>query len=265
MNANFRAGVVSATLRQYAFKNFIKHVIKTDLSCIEWGSDIHVPYNDLNKAADVAAEMARNNLVAASYGSYYKLGRLPFQQDDGEKEKLFNMILNTAKILGAPMIRVWGGVRGSDQLDAEARQEIIEDALAIAAIAQQENIDISLEYHKDTITDTAESALDFINKARDSGGSNIYLYWQANSLLSFTENKNELIQVLPFVSNVHVQAREGNKRLTLAEHKHHWQEYIDIIKSDGRKHDFLIEFTPNDSPECFVEDAKVLVDLLGVI
>lgn len=255
MDTNFRAGVVSATLRQHAFVNFIKHTMKTKLSCIEWGSDIHVPYDDLNKAADVAAEMKRNNLITSSYGSYYRLGWL-------HENNLFEMILNTAKILGAPMIRVWGGGMPSKYLNEKMRREIINDAITIAAIAKRDNIDISLEYHPESITDTPKSSLEFIREVRNCGANNVYLYWQAKHSMNFIENKQELVQILPFLSNIHVQAQESNIRFMLAEHRARWKEYINIIKSDGKKHDFLLEFTKNDDPECFVEDAKVLVDLI---
>lgn len=262
MNKNFRAGVVSVTLRQHAFVNFIKHTANTDLTCIEWGSDIHVPYNAPDKAADVAAAMRRNNLATASYGSYYKLGRLPFQQEDDEQEKLFEMVLDTAKILNAPMIRVWGGERGSADLNEAKRREIADDAVAVAAAAQKYNISVSVEYHQNTITDTPESALDFIHEVREKGGDNLYLYWQTNPLLSFEGNADELRQLLPFLSNIHVLAHDGRKKLLLREHRQYWEEYIKIIKSAGRKHDFLIEFTKDNSPECLTEDAKTLVELL---
>jgi len=256
MNENYRAGVTSATLRQHAFKNFIKHVIKTDLKYIEWGSDIHVPYNAPDKAADVAAEMKLYGLAASSYGSYYRLGWL-------HEKNLFGMVLNVTKILGAPMIRIWGGGISSKYVNAKMRREIIDDALNVAAIAKKADVSVSLEYHPESIADIPESALDFIRQVRNWGGDNIYLYWQPRPLLDFAENKRQLIKILPFVSNIHVQAQEGKTRFLLWEHMMYWKEYIKIIKDGGKKHNFLLEFTKDDNPDFFVEDAKVLIDLLG--
>jgi sugar phosphate isomerase/epimerase len=256
MNEWFKAGVTSATLRQHAFKNFIKHVIKTDLTCIEWGSDIHVPYNEPDKAVDVAAEMKLYNLISSSYASYFRLGWL-------HENNLFEMVLNVAKILGAPMIRVWGGGIASKHVSAKMRREIIDDALQVAAAARKVNISVALEYHPESIADTPESALDFMHEVRNWGGSNIYLYWQPRPFLDFAENKRQLARMLPFVSNIHVQSQEGNTRFLLWEHMPYWKEYINIIKSGGGRHNFLLEFTKNDDPDFFVEDAKVLVDLLG--
>jgi len=257
MDKIYRAGIVSVTFRQFGYKNLIKYVKQTDLSCIEWGSDIHVPYNEPEKTAAVAEEMRANNLTAASYGSYYRLG----QPHDSE---LFFMILNTAKNLSAPMLRVWGGITGSKNLDIRGRKNIIGDALDIAEKAQNENIKISLEYHADTITDTVESALDFISEVKKSGGENIYLYWQPNQNMSFGENKKCLVKICPYLSNIHVFAWENSARLPLIEHKNRWESYIDIIKNNSeRNHDFLLEFVKNDTVEQMVEDAKVLMDLLG--
>ena len=255
MYGNFKAGVTSSTLRQYAFRTFIKHVLETELSCIEWGSDIHVPYSDAGKAAEVAAEMALHKLRVSSYGTYYRLGWL-------HEAGLFDMILDIAQALGAPMLRVWGGGIAGRYVNAEMRRDMICDALEISAAARKSSICVSLEYHQESITDTAENALSFINEVRNGGGENIYLYWQPRPMLGFSENRRELAQILPFLSNIHVQAREGSARLLLREHSARWREYIKIIKDGGGKHDFLLELTKDDRPDFFVEDAKELVGWL---
>ena len=254
MNKNFRAGIVSVTFRQYDFIDIIKYIKLTDMSCIEWGSDIHLPYGEQKKAAAVAQEMAKNNLAAASYGSYYRLGQ-PCEPG------LVSMIIETAKKISAPMIRVWGGTTGSGSLDSQGRKKIIDDALIIAESAKKENIKISLEYHADTITDTAESALDFIKEVRQSGGENVYLYWQQNQYKTFGENKAELELICPYISNIHVFAWEKNERLPLIEHRGRWESYINILKDAGENHDFLLEFVKGDTVGQMVEDAKVLIDL----
>ena len=251
-----KAGVTSATLRQHAFKNFIGHVIKTDLKYIEWGSDIHVPYNQPEKAAEVMTEMQIYKLEASSYGSYYRLGWL-------HEKNLLDMIINVTKILAAPMVRVWAGGIASRHINAKMRREIIDDALNAAAVAAKSGLSLSLEYHPESLMDTPRSAVDFMNEVRNWGGNNIYMYWQPRPFLSFEDNKRELIQVLPYLSNIHVQSQEANIRFLLWEHSAYWREYIKIIKDSGREHIFLLEFTKNDNPDFFYDDARALVDLLG--
>ena len=262
MNNNdnkFRAGIVSVTFRQYEYKNLIRYIKATDLSCVEWGSDIHVPYDNSHKAVDVAVEMQKNNLVSASYGSYYRLG------NSDNTPEMFSMILNNAKILGVPMIRVWGGTTGSSNLDEKDKQDIIKDVLNIAGTAKKENIKISLEYHANTITDTIESTIKFIKEVRkQENGDNVYLYWQPNQNRDFFTNKAELMLVCPYLSNVHVFAWETENRFALDFHREHWENYINIIKNNsGKNHDFLLEFVKDDLVEQMTEDAKVLVELIN--
>ena len=254
---------MSVTFRQYAYKNFIKHTKLTDLSCIEWGGDIHVPYDNPEKAADVKNEMTANNLITASYGSYYKLGQ-------NNNSDVFSMILQTAKIISAPIIRVWGGIKNSQNLTAQEREDIIQDTLNIAQTAQNENITgtpvrISLEYHGGTITNTADSAVDFMKEVRNRDGNNVYLYWQPNQYVNFSENKLNLMKICPYLSNIHVFAWDNEARLPLSEYKNIWREYINIIKnctSPDSRHDFLLEFVKDDSVEQFADDAKILIELL---
>ena len=257
MNKNLRAGIVSVTLRQYEYKSLIKYVKLTDLSCIEWGSDIHLPYNEPEKAAAIAAEMQINNLSAASYGSYYKLGQF-------YEPGLFSRVLENAKLISAPIIRVWGGVTGSKNLDAQQRQAIVADVLDIAGQAKKENIKISLEYHADTITDTAESALKFIKEVRkQENGGNVYLYWQPSQNLDFYSNKAALMLICPYLSNIHVFAWDKTGRLPLADYKDYWEAYINIIKNNSSKsHDFLLEFVKGDSVDQMAEDAKTLAEMV---
>ena len=223
MSKNFRAGLVSVTFRQYDFKEIIKYINSTDLSCVEWGSDVHVPYDNPDNADLVNRETAVSGLITASYGSYYRLGQ-------SNEPELFDMILQTAEKLTAPMIRVWGGTEGSESLSSRSRDNIIADTLNIAGKAAMKGIKISLEYHQNTITDTPESALAFINEVRNRDGENVYLYWQPNQNLTFDENKRALTKICPYLSNVHVFAWEQSARLPLGEHRECWAAYMDIIK-----------------------------------
>lgn len=255
MNKNFRTGLVSVTFRKYNYKEIIEHIKRTDLSCIEWGSDVHVPCDNPENAVAVSDEMSANHLITTSYGSYYRLGQ-------SNEPEVFDMILSTAKKLSAPNIRVWGGIEGSQSLSTQSRNDIIKDTVNIAGKAKKENIKIALEYHQNTITDTVESALDFIKEVRKQGGDNVYLYWQPNQHLPFAENKQALIKICPYLTNIHVFAWEKALKFPLCDHKEQWENYIDIIKNNsGGNHDFLLEFVKDDSVEQMLEDAKVLAEL----
>ena len=268
MNKDFKAGIVSVTFRQYAYENFIKYTKLTDLSCVERGSDIHVPYNDIEKALKVSKKMQENNLETVSYASYYRLGISQQRALLINAADTFTMILQIAGLIEAPSIRVWGGELSSARLDANAKKAIIDDTIRIAALAKASDKDISLEYHSNTITDNAESAVDFIKAVRDGGGSNVYLYWQPNQNITFEKNKAELKKICPYLTNIHVFAWQGNERFPLEHHRDIWREYIDIIAEHNHgggnaKHNFLLEFVKDDSVEQCIEDAKTLIELLN--
>ena len=98
---------------------------------------------------------------------------------------------------------------------------------------------------------------------RDLGGANIYLYWQPNQNLPFDENKDALIKICPYLSNIHVFAWEQANRLALSEHQDRWREYINIIKANsGADHDFLLEFVKGDTFEQMIADAGILCGLV---
>ena len=275
MNENFKAGVVSVTFRQYAYENLIKYTKLTELSCIEWGSDIHVPYDDNKKAYKTAEKMRENSIKTASYGSYYRLGvpqkwltESETAAITGDRVDIFPMILQTAKLIEASNVRVWGGELSSASLDADARKVIVDDALRVSMLAKSANKSVSVEYHGNTITDNADSAINFIDAVRDGGGDNVYLYWQPNQHITFEENKSELKKICPYLSNIHVFAWEGSERFPLGHHRNRWGEYINIIAeqthdSGNNKHNFLLEFVKGDNVNQFVEDAEILIELLG--
>lgn len=266
MYERFKAGIVSVTFRQYAYENFIKYTKLTDLSCIEWGSDIHIPYNDNVKARNVADKMRETYLETVSYGSYYRLG---LEQQKGvtnlTNEHIFSMILQTAEIINAPSIRVWGGALPSAELSESERKAIVEDTLRVAVAAKIKNKLISVEYHGNTITDNLESALNFIKAVRDNGGDNVYLYWQPNQYMTFEENKSELKQICPYLSNIHVFAWKDGERFPLEVQKDIWKEYVEIVaEQTDDNHNFLLEFVKGDKVEQLVEDAKILIEVLNM-
>ncbi|GHV14603.1 xylose isomerase [Clostridia bacterium] len=262
MKPTIHAGIASVTLRQYAYRNFIKNTKLTSLEYIEWGSDIHVPRDNLNKAVKVEDEMTANSLFTSSYGSYYRLGSQMLES--GDKTKVRCDVIATAKALHASTIRIWGGDVGSSRITPEMRETMVADAIEFAAIAGKNGLSISLEYHLNTITDTPDSAVDFIKEVRSRGADNIFLYWQINPYIDHRENLTALTKVMPYLTNIHVFAWEKDTRLPLEAHKSRWLDYVNLVKniSTMEKHCFLMEFVKNDSVEQLIEDAAVLCEII---
>lgn len=257
MANNLIPGLVSVTFRQFQYKNIIKHMKYTPLKCIEWGSDIHAVVKNEERAMRIREESESKDIIIAAYGSYYRLGFTGAEK--------FPEYLQIAEILGTDMIRVWGGINPSSSMGAEARKVLINDILNISKISKEKNIFISVEYHPNTITDTVDSALDFIKAVR-SEDPDIYLYWQPDHELSFQDNKKNLLKICPYLSNVHVFAWEGKERRTLYEHRDNWREYFEIIRDNASgEHSVMLEFVLENTVEQFVRDAEVLCEIIEKI
>jgi len=92
-------GMTSVTFRNKSIEEVIEITKQSPLIAIEWGGDAHVP--DVN-AAKRAAQLTKNaGLKIASYGSYYRVGKDSIQR--------FDEVLDVAKMLGAPIVRIWCG------------------------------------------------------------------------------------------------------------------------------------------------------------
>lgn len=252
-----KSGLVSVSFRNKEVDEIISLVRKANLSCIEWGGDVHVPHGDTKKAKEVYQKTIDAGLIVAAYGSYYKAG------ESEESGLSFESVLSSAKELHAPTIRVWAGNKDSKDADLNYREKVVNDLLRIANISEKENISISLEYHVHTLTDSDESTKKLMEDAKHK---NILFYWQPPVNLSIEECKKGLKTVLPRLSNVHVYhwTYENGEyiRFPLIDGYVNWSEYFRIIKEFKKDHFAMLEFIKNDSEEQLIEDAKTLNKLI---
>jgi len=235
-------GLTSVTFRALDWREVIAIVKDCGLGGIEWGGDIHVPPGDEVHARRVSRATAEAGLAVLSYGSYYRLGA-------GE---CFVSVLETALALGAGVIRVWAGVKGSAEHSEAERKLVIEDARRIADMAKEYNIVVALEYHRNTLTDTSESAVSLLKEA---GG--VKTYWQPNPELGHEDNLKELAEVLPWLVYLHVfQWKPDGARLPLQDGVVQWREYIEQAR--GCASAAILEFVRNDTPTQCANDAETL-------
>lgn len=248
-----KPGLVSITFRELTPRALIDLTVEAGLQGLEWGGDVHVPPGEFQTAQEVARMCQDVGLGVYSYGSYYQLG-----QSRGEGPD-FAVVLETARNLGTDMIRVWAGRVGSAQADSVHRDQIVSEAREIADLSAKAGVDISFEFHGDTLTDTAESALRLVEEV---GRDNVFTYWQPPLNADFKEKKRSLCTILPHLSNVHVfhwtSDQESLLRWPLQDGIQQWREYIDIIKTTGREHALMLEYVKDDSPMQFLQDAETL-------
>ena len=229
------AGLVSVTFRQLTPAEIVSLVVEAGLAAIEWGGDVHVPVGDHRTAREVAARCADNGVAIEAYGSYYKA------QGD------FGPVLATALALGAPRIRVWAGTKGSaEQPD---RAAIVEDLRKTAELAHGEGVEIAVEYHANTLTDTLDSALDLFGEVPA-----LKPYWQP-PIGSTVDDALAAVPALdPVAVHVFSWADDGT-RLPLAARESLWRPVLAALPADRHA---LLEFVRDDSPKAFMEDAATL-------
>jgi sugar phosphate isomerase/epimerase len=241
-----KCGLASVTFRQLGWREVIQVAGDCGLSCIEWGGDIHVPPGDALRAREVYQATAEAGLEVLSYGSYYRLG--------GGQD--FGPVLDTARALRAGVIRVWAGAKGSARYSAGERGQAVADAQIIADMAAAHSIAVAFEYHRNTLTDTSESALALLAQV---GRDNVKTYWQPNPDLTHEQRLAGLAAVLPHLENVHVhvtQRPSDGAHLPLEDVLPQWRAYMGA--AHGRARAALIEFVKDNDPAQCARDAACL-------
>lgn len=250
-----QSALVSISFRSLGVEEIITLAAAAKLAGIEWGSDVHVPAGDLERAAKVSALMAEQGLETFAYGSYYRVGENSKPAED------FQAYLASALALGAPCIRVWAGKRASVEADDAYRQAVLEDTRIICELAAEHEIEIAFEYHPNTLTDDRYSAIRLFQAVDQA---NLKLYWQPNFALSEEENLDALEMVLPYLRDVHVFSwYSDHSRRELAACTDLWQKYLDLINRSGHDHRLMLEFVKDDKPEQLLTDAETLNQWLG--
>lgn len=239
-------GLTSVTFRHLSWLENICVACECGLQGIEWGGDIHCPPGDVALAQEIAKATREAGLAVLSYGSYYRLGA-------GED---FAPVLASAVALGAPIIRVWAGTKASAKYTAEERKLAIEDALRIASQAAVHGITVALEYHRDSLTDNAKSAVDLLQTA-----GNMKTYWQPNPELTCEQNLQELQAVLPWLTYVHVfQWKHDGTRLALQDGTEDWAAYFAL----AGERTAILEFVKDNCPAQCAQDANTLKALTQI-
>lgn len=222
---------------------------------IEWGGDVHVPHGNTDMAKEARKATEKAGLEVAAYGSYYRAGA---GQDS------FEPVLETAKQLGAPIIRVWAGPKGSSEVYAGARREIVEELKHICDLAARSRITIACEWHGGTLTDTADSAKALFEAVDHA---NLKTYWQPRARSAREFCLGDMDAALPHLAGLHVFQwhPQTSERLALDEGEADWIEYLKKASvANGKSPLFaLIEFVREEQPAQFLKDAEALKSWLS--
>ncbi len=249
----FDGGLVSISFRKLTPLEIVKLVAQSELKCIEWGGDVHVPHGKIDVAREVDQMTLDAGLVTSSYGSYYQVAAseaagLPFEK-----------VLDSAEALNAPIIRVWAGNLSSAEADEDYRKRVADESARIAELANAADIKVAYEYHGNTLTDTNESARALL-KAVDH--PNMFTYWQPPNKRSVEYCLEGLQTLLPHVIGLHVFSwvfsENDRSQLPLADGWAWWEKYLGVAAKIPAEIPTLLEFVKGDQPRQFLEDAATL-------
>ena len=143
---------------------------------------------------------------------------------------------------------------------AAKREAITADLRRIGELAAEQNIEIGIEYHANTLTDDPDSALALIESIDHP---NVKLYWQSSNGKSADYSLAVLQKLLPYVSHLHAFHWEFSgdsfDRRPLSEGQADWQKYLSVVATSPRPdRAIMLEFVRDDSTEQLAMDAKTL-------
>ena len=119
-------GLVSISFRGLTAEQIMQAVKNAGLTCVEWGSDVHAPYNAPEKLAEIVALQQQYGVDCSSYGTYFWLG-----WDDIAQLPDY---ICAAKKLGTNILRLWCGKRDPDSILPEEKEKLFADCKAAAAL-----------------------------------------------------------------------------------------------------------------------------------
>ncbi len=244
-------GIVSVTFKTLDFSSIIFLASKSQLEAIEWSEGWHVECGNEKVADEIGRRTRESGLAVAAFGSYYKLG----------KKMDFMSRLKTSLALGADTLRIWIGERPSCEIYASKRHDMVKEARLIADIAADHGVVIACEWHRNTLTDTNESGLAFLEEV---DRKNFRTLWQPSPDMCIKKRKEGLEKLGKRLVNFHVYQWNQLERLPLSKGKDEWISYFSIPDPLIRRY-ALLEFVQNDSIKQFHEDARCLKEMLEII
>lgn len=254
-------GLASVTFRKMSPEAIVDLVRETGLQGIEWGGDVHVPPGDFERAREVGNLTREAGLKVVGYGSYHNLGK-----PSGKDHAPWEVVVETALALGAPMIRVWAGTKGAAETSPEEFAALAARARGEAAVAERNGLNVACEFHENTLTDSGCNAARFLDAVDHRAFRSL---WQPMIGASVEENLSALRLIGKWIGHVHVfyWARAvtgpGFEQRPLREGKEHWLSYARESERFAPGAFHLLEFVRGGSPEQLRDDAAALKEIIN--
>lgn len=245
----FETGLVSVSFRKLTPKEIIDAAAEAGLKWIEWGSDIHAPYDDPARLAEIARLQQESGIGCCAYGTYFRLGVHDPEDLPG--------YIRAAKVLGTNILRLWCGDRSPAEYTSAELENLYVQCKKAAQIAENAGVILCMECHHWTLTETAESATTLMETVNSPA---FRMYYQPNQYATVEENIRYARLLSPYTENIHVFNWLGDAKFPLADGLTLWKEYLSCFQGD---HKLLLEFMPDGKIESLPVEAAALFELIG--
>ena len=245
---NYRTGLVSVSFRRNTPSEIILAAKNAELSYIEWGSDIHAPYQEREALHKIRELQEKQGIACSSYGTYFRLGVDSLDKLEG--------YIAAAKILGTNILRVWCSDKSGAVMGESEREHLLAECKAAAVLAKEHEVVLCTERHKDTFTEIDEDALSLL---RSVDSDAFRTYWQPFQWRSAEENLKSARTLSQYTKHVHVFNWRGKERLPLSDAREEWRRYLHKL---GEDHTLLLEFMPDGRIESLSREADALRDII---
>ena len=245
----YNLGLVSVSFRQHTPREILNSMTMAGLSFIEWGSDVHAPYNDIEKLNEIAELQKEFGVFCSSYGTYFRIGETPIEELQG--------YIQAAKTIGTDTLRLWCGTKSGKAMNEDEKKELFSLCLKVAKIAEECGVKLCMECHKNTFTENPADAVALMKSINSQG---FRMYWQPFEWQSSEDNKENAKMISPFAEHLHVFNWKGREKLPLSEASDVWREYLSYFSTPRT---LLLEFMPNGTLEELLEESATLKSIVG--
>lgn len=248
-DSDYRLGLVSVSFRPNSPQEILEAMKKADLFCIEWGSDIHAPCNDIEKLREIARLQKEYGVSCSSYGTYFRLGVSPI-------EELIRYI-EAAKILGTHILRIWCGAKSGACFTEDEKNALMSQCKQANDIAKQHGVILCLECHCGTYTERSSDTLSLI---KEISSPCFQMYWQPFQWQTENDNLMYAEAIASVVHNIHVFQWKGERRFSLNDGIQEWQNYLSKFPAPRT---LLLEFMPDNNILSLKTEADALRKIIG--
>ena len=244
-------GLTSISFRKLSQKEIVLGASDAGLSCIEWGSDVHVPCRDNDKISSAIRLQQEYGIRCSSYGTYFRLGETPIDE--------LKYYIDAAQALGTNILRLWCGTKSSQNYTESEKELLFEQCRQAEMIAKENGVVLCMESHKNTLTENIADTL----KLMESIDSEYFrMYWQPFQWLQAEENTLIAKAIAPYTKHIHVFNWKGSNKYSLHDAIDEWKNYIAAFDTPRT---LLFEFMPDDQITSLKKETEALKIITGEI